>query len=203
MPPPSTSPEQPRRIRKYTGVSSYGRMSCRRRAKAGPICNIGFRPNARSSRVPRGTWDKARDGPGVRCPASPVRLWGHRSGATAGLVARHFSLGRSRWSLVGGLRLAAHERHGRSLPRSARGISILPPIVREEQDGYGLLINNGGRSGTQDWYNSLGRRPAPRPPTSLPGARARLVPPHHTMIAATAAIPADCQTDPPKRALAV
>jgi hypothetical protein len=44
----------------------------------------------------------------------------------ASTVARYFSLGRSRWSLEGGLRLAAHERHCRSLPRSARGISKLP-----------------------------------------------------------------------------
>jgi len=37
-------------------------------------------------------------------------------------VARHFSLGRSRWSLEGGLRLAAGQGS------SARGISKLPPI---------------------------------------------------------------------------
>ncbi|HEY7838306.1 MAG TPA: hypothetical protein VIC54_06875 [Terriglobales bacterium] len=36
-------------------------------------------------------------------------------------MARHVSLGRSRWSLEGGLRLAAGDA------RSARGISKLPP----------------------------------------------------------------------------
>ena len=38
-------------------------------------------------------------------------------------VARHFSLGRSRWSLEGRLRLAARDA------RSARGISKLPQFV--------------------------------------------------------------------------
>ncbi|HVA63714.1 MAG TPA: hypothetical protein VNF74_08315, partial [Terriglobales bacterium] len=39
-------------------------------------------------------------------------------------VARHFSLGRSRWSLEGGLRLAA------AGARSARGASKLPGLDR-------------------------------------------------------------------------
>ena len=41
-------------------------------------------------------------------------------------VARHFSLGRSRWSLVGGLRLAA------AGARSARGASKLPRLAWSE-----------------------------------------------------------------------
>jgi len=44
-------------------------------------------------------------------------------GIISGNVARHFSLGRSRWSLEGGLRLAAGDA------RSARGISKLPPTA--------------------------------------------------------------------------
>ena len=51
-------------------------------------------------------------------------------------VARHFSLGRSRWSLEGGLRLAAGDA------RSGRGISKLPPDVDlSSHVGHTITVN--------------------------------------------------------------
>ena len=53
-------------------------------------------------------------------------------------VARHFSLGRSRWSLEGGLRLAAGDA------RSARGISKLPPTATHICDESTFLLTSVG-----------------------------------------------------------
>ena len=65
--------------------------------------------------------------PGAWITVPVVRMHVSGKGAATTHVARHFSLGRSRWSLEGGLRLAAHGWRCHSLPRSARGISKLPP----------------------------------------------------------------------------
>src|SRR6185437_523701 len=85
------------------------------------------------------------------------------------MVARHFSLGRSRWSLDGGLRLAAHERHCRSSPRSARGISKLPPhgiegLFHREDDpaeaasGFHGAVSVGGVLEREDPVDDGGER---------------------------------------------